>query len=378
MGTGANLDLGVVGSFVSSANSFEKFTGNLQLKTRRHSVENDHDLASKSITNSFKKATNCSRFQRKDEQYLLRNVGSLTMLINCPLEDGRDLVCSQFNEVETILNAILGPPDNWRPKSSQFVGLHDIVCSILTKSETCPVRLLGGLVYMSLSQDTHDKLDQLMGSMENDEFTFGSLILLEDSIMHSRLSTEETYVAAMLMQHRPMNKYSKYREIPVFSDGEWKKCFATQTKWYTVVLLVSMDSNLGSVMNKMEYFEPKLEEKVHLWGLPLLPTIHDINDFAGLDVIAYIHRDTTTGKVFAPILRNGPLVSSHRAILWWFLRRSKDLLEDFGLDELHLVKSGYRCYAIKNDKHENFLLCASQMTEADILSEYKRLLDLVK
>jgi hypothetical protein len=313
--------------------------------------------------------------QLQGQHFLFRRLGGFTLVLSCAQGEGGEAARRALLEVEQLLVLLLGPASRWR--RPQLSGLAPLLERCVSAALRDPVTLVGGTVRCPAPRDACERLEQLLAALDQSlESSHGAMLMVTGArmaVLHSRLSQEETRAVRQLAELRPLERGARLRVTPVHSDGQWKNLVLLQMRWHVLAVLVAIDAALPAVLPRLEQLEQLLEERVVQLGLPTAEGLCAVEDFGGVETLAFCVLDRASGRALCPELRQDPNRALHADVLLWFLRRALDARAESGGVQLHLAKAGYRFMASCEAGTELYLLCGAGMPTAGLEAEAARL-----
>jgi hypothetical protein len=313
--------------------------------------------------------------QLQGQHFLFRRLGGFTLVLTCAQGEGGEAARRALLEAEQVLVLLLGPASRWR--RPQLSGLAPLLERCVSAALRDPVTLVGGTVRCPAPRDACERLEQLLAALDQSlESSHGAMLMVAGArmaVLHSRLSQEETRAVRQLAELRSLERGARLRVTPVHSDGQWKNLVLLQMRWHVLAVLVAIDAALPAVLPRLQQLEQQLEERVVQLGLPTAQGLCAVEDFGGVETLAFCVLDRASGRALCPELRQDPNRALHTDVLLWFLRRALDARAESGGVQLHLAKAGYRFMASCEAGTELYLLCGAGMPTAGLEAEAARL-----
>lgn len=123
-----------------------------------------------------------------------------------------------------------------------------------------------------LQPDISERVDQLLRTLESQDAVLGnsSMIIIGDSVLHSRFSLHETRMILQYHKARPLGSAS-VRYTPVYSGGAWRNLYLVRLGNYVLVTLSLIDKHFDGLMKSIEDFrvsfaQSRLEIPVEVWN----------------------------------------------------------------------------------------------------------------
>mmetsp|Transcript_13674 Transcript_13674/g.43707 ORF Transcript_13674/g.43707 Transcript_13674/m.43707 type:complete len:430 (+) Transcript_13674:88-1377(+) len=323
-------------------------------------------------------ASDFSAISILNARFVAKQLASYTLILSSPRDDGLHLCARQLHEVESSLTFLLGPPNKWRRTVFSLDGFEDVFERSVLGVVSQPDLLVGGVSKTPVATEVTERVDLALASLENDNTTLGSLVLLGDSVLHSRVNAEETRQVANLCSLRPLKNSQKVRITPVYSEGQWKSLVVLALRWHTLCLLVTIDTALMSVLPKMTQFEQMWEYMLSQTPIPTSVVSFSMSEVLGLDLIAFVLHDRVRCKTIAPPLRDDPSRVLHTATLVWFMRAAQEAFYQSKLSTVQLTKAHYKFFAVCDDNYQVFILGGKAVPSDRLEVEASRIVSFFK
>ncbi|GBG30652.1 Hypothetical Protein FCC1311_068722 [Hondaea fermentalgiana] len=350
-------------------------------------------------------------FSFGEDRFVFQPIEAFVFVINAPHSSGETAILRQLEDLVEIFVLLFGPPEKWKPASLRLGGIKSMIDKILlsgvsTQSSssssssstsnggnsgedvkdgentgsTMDLRkhdaafrertrsLLGGVPFVSMSSQTHEHVDQLLALLENDNSTLGSVLLVEGSVLHSRLDLEETSQLWNLLQLQPL-VYQRTRVTPVYSENQWKNLVVYRMRWHTLCVLQTIECSLVDTLPKLERFDHRLSERMNQLQIPIAATVPQLDELSSMQTLALAFHSVEEGRTLVPSLRDDATTLQYGRAFEWFMQRARDQMQLLAVSQVQLCKAGYRFFASEENGYEVYLLCGSECTAADIEDE---------
>lgn len=313
-----------------------------------------------------------STFASGDDRYIFQPVESFVFVLNAPRSNGELSVLRQLDDLVSLCVLLFGPSEKWKTSTLRLTGIERMIDEILLRGSNPVADLLGGAPFVSMSSQTQEQIDQLLAMLENDSSTLGSVLLVGNSLLHSRLNIEETYQIWHLVRLQPL-VYQHMRVTPVYSENQWKNLVLYRMRWHTLCVLQAIDCALVDVVPKLERFDKHLNDRMAQLHVPIADSHPHLDEFAGLQTLAVAFHSVEKGRTLVPTLREDATQTQYQEVFLWFIQRAQAQMQELSIAQIQLCKAGYRFYAASENGYEIYLLCGNQCSAAEVEDEADRI-----
>ncbi|ORX56061.1 hypothetical protein BCR36DRAFT_346632 [Piromyces finnis] len=294
-----------------------------------------------------------------DSKILFREVGNYLFVLHSSLNIGSYVLKTIIKDIEELCEFIFGKSSEWNNSFTDFNGIQDILCNQML--ELSPTIIVKGIKKISIEENVQERLDKLLSVFENQDgiCSNSSLIILGESILHSRFSLHESRMILQYYKARPIST-QKFLYIPVYLQENWCNLYFVKMQSYIFVFKSFIDKPFSIFKQSVEEFRISLIQS--RLDIPIEEPPVLLRLFAKREVFALLYINIKTGNTIFPKLRPGPEIQQREIIniFWNFYHQTCSLIKIPGVNEISITKDQYRFYAKTENMHRIFILFSSE------------------
>ncbi|KAI8803458.1 hypothetical protein BJ742DRAFT_683162 [Cladochytrium replicatum] len=288
---------------------------------------------------------------------IYRQFGDFTFIAHSNFKTGSSLIQSILRDIGGLCEFLFGSHEHWDEDLFDLKGAQDIISTSFVKASQDPSIIVGGLNQISLDTDISERLDKLLAFVEFQEGVCGNgtMIMLGDSVLHTRFAQHETRMILQYNKARPLGS-STVRFTPVYCLGSWHNLFLIRLQSYVLAVLTMIGKSYTVLQKKVDEFrisfiQSRLE--IPAEDPPVLLRL-----FAKRETLAMLYHNIRTGCTIFPQLRPGPDVQQKEIMssFWAFFSDASYCLKVPGTTECSTTRDQYTFYARSEGVHKLFVL----------------------
>lgn len=299
-----------------------------------------------------------------NSKVLFREVENYIFVLHSSLNIGSYVLKTIIKDIIDLCEFIFGKSSEWNDGFTDFKGIQDILCNQMF--ELNPTTVVKGIKKISIEENVQERIDKLLSVFENQDgiCSNSSLIILGDSILHSRFSLNESRMILQYYKSRPLGtQIMKY--VPVYIKESWCNLYFVKMQNYVFVFKSFIDKPFNIFKQRVEEFRISLIQS--RLDIPIEEPPVLLRLFAKREVFALLYVNIKTGNTIFPQLRPGPEIQQREIIniFWNFYYQTCSFIKIPGVNEISINKDQYRFYAKTESVHRIFILYSSEFIKPE-------------
>ncbi|KAI8907174.1 hypothetical protein EDD86DRAFT_208924 [Gorgonomyces haynaldii] len=291
---------------------------------------------------------------------VFKNIGSFIFVCHCDLRLQSSIVQSILTDLTLLMELLFGSCEQWDGDLFDVNGAQDILLSYF-KGSFEPSVLTGGVKQISLDLSISERLDKLLGSLESQDGICGNgtLLLLGNSVLHSRMSLSDTRQLLQYYKCRPLGSVIT-RFTPIYRNGSWSNLYIIQMHKCVLMVTSYIEKPLEQIQPAIHGFSASLMHSK--LDIPLEEPPSLLRTYAKRETLAMLYHNMRTGITVFPQLRAGPESQQRELIeiFWSLYSEVSAAMRVPGVTEFSIVKDSYRFYCKSETVHKLYLLLGNE------------------
>eukprot|EP01135_Chromosphaera_perkinsii_P003155 Nk52_evm44s236 gene=Nk52_evmTU44s236 len=290
-------------------------------------------------------------------KFLYLDAGNVLFVSHCDIDDSDRVIESSMKGFLDLCVLFFGPANKWDEGFLALDGFSDILDAHFERCMNDPASLVDGIEQILFDSHSKDKLDMLLNAIEDCELVSnnGSMLVLNDKVIHSRFPTQETACLLNYIRARSMGSLTvKYSSI--FLKNHWCSLYFIRVESAILVIQADVKAQFKDLVPIIQSFEVSLHDSsVHI---PSEEPMVLLRHFATRDTLAFIYYNTRSCITVSPEFRQAPDTEKKLLLkaFWWLFSEVAPLIKRHGISSVTMSRDAYRLHAFEDGIHNLYVL----------------------